>query len=227
MNWEKSKSLTSLKLDFLNCFFEKEQSFFLTGGSALSIFYLDHRFSYDLDLFTLENVDWHLFENELRDISDRINATLSSISTSPLFRRYQIERNREVEILDFIIEKVPQLNKKKNLFGTITVDTLDEIGVNKICTLISRSEIKDLIDLYFLSKEGFNVVEHINDSKKKDAGLSPSTLSFILDEIEIHKLPDYMIKEISVDDIKKFVSQLKIQLAEISFPEKNQQTLHW
>ncbi len=221
MNWEKSKSLTPLKLEFLTCFFEKEQSFFLTGGSALSIFYLDHRFSYDLDLFTLENVDWHLFENELRDTSERINAALSSISTSLLFRRYQIERNNEVEILDFIIEKVPQLNKKKNLFGTIKVDTLNEIGVNKICTLLSRSEIKDLIDLYFLSKKGFNVLEHINDSKKKDAGLNPSTLSFVLDEIEIQTLPDYMIKKISVDDIKQFVNQLKIQLAENSFPEKD------
>jgi hypothetical protein len=33
-----------------------ERSFFLTGGTALSVFYLHHRISDDLDLFTLETV---------------------------------------------------------------------------------------------------------------------------------------------------------------------------
>ena len=43
MNWEKSKALTPLKRDFLKAFFEREHRFFLTGGSALGIFYLQHR----------------------------------------------------------------------------------------------------------------------------------------------------------------------------------------
>jgi len=30
------------------------------------------------------------------------------------------------------------------------VDTLHEILLNKICTLVSRCEVKDLLDLYFL-----------------------------------------------------------------------------
>ena len=50
MNWEESKALTPLKRDFLKGFFDRGQSFFLTGGSALGIFYLQHRLSYDLDL---------------------------------------------------------------------------------------------------------------------------------------------------------------------------------
>ena len=41
-NWEKSKALTPLKKDFLKEFFLIEDRFFLTGGSALGIFYFDH-----------------------------------------------------------------------------------------------------------------------------------------------------------------------------------------
>ena len=33
-----------------------EQHFFLTGGTALAVFYLHHRMSNDLDLFTLSQV---------------------------------------------------------------------------------------------------------------------------------------------------------------------------
>lgn len=39
MNWEESKALTPLKRDFLKAFFDRSQAFFLTGGSALGIFY--------------------------------------------------------------------------------------------------------------------------------------------------------------------------------------------
>ncbi len=63
MNWENSKALTKLKKDFLKEFFSIEKRFFLTGGSALGIFYLDHRFSYDLDFFTCEkNINWKEIE---------------------------------------------------------------------------------------------------------------------------------------------------------------------
>ena len=33
------------------------QHFFLTGGTALSVFYLHHRYSNDLDLFTRDAVN--------------------------------------------------------------------------------------------------------------------------------------------------------------------------
>jgi len=60
--WEKSKALTALKKDFLQEFFAIEKRFFLTGGSALGIFYFDHRYSYDLDFFTTtKNIDWRQF----------------------------------------------------------------------------------------------------------------------------------------------------------------------
>ena len=73
MNWEKSKSLTPLKKDFLKSFFNKNQDFYLTGGSALSIFYFDHRFSYDLDLFT--DKDRIKYANYSKDKSKTILAT--------------------------------------------------------------------------------------------------------------------------------------------------------
>ena len=73
MNWEESNALTALKKDFLKAFFDRSQDFFLSGGSALGIFYLQHRRSYDLDFFTTdEHTEWHLLDNEVRSISSAI-----------------------------------------------------------------------------------------------------------------------------------------------------------
>lgn len=48
--------LTSLQEEVLRIFDETEEAelFYLTGGTALAAFYLQHRLSRDLDLFTTE-----------------------------------------------------------------------------------------------------------------------------------------------------------------------------
>jgi len=48
--------LTNLQRSFLEIFAKipDQNNFYLTGGTALSEYYLGHRFSYDLDLFTAE-----------------------------------------------------------------------------------------------------------------------------------------------------------------------------
>ncbi|MFA0732219.1 MAG: hypothetical protein LKKZDAJK_002880 [Candidatus Fervidibacter sp.] len=45
--------LSPLQRDFLGQFFRQRRDFFLTGGTALAAFYLFHRRSEDIDLFTL------------------------------------------------------------------------------------------------------------------------------------------------------------------------------
>ena len=52
-----SNSLTPLQRELLHAFFERTQSFFLTGGGALIEFYLHHRDTKDLDLF-VRRADW-------------------------------------------------------------------------------------------------------------------------------------------------------------------------
>jgi hypothetical protein len=219
-NWEKSKALTPLKKDFLKEFFLIESRFFLTGGSALGIFYFDHRYSYDLDFFTTnEDVDWKLFELNLRSICQKINADLEAVTKALSFQRFQLKRGDEHEILDFVIEWVEQIDLQKNIIDGMQIDTLCEIGTNKICTLLGRSEVKDIIDLYFLNKNGFDIIAHIDAAMKKDGGLDPATLSYIISSIKIKELPDYLLETISLNDLNQFISQLKDDLAAMAFPE--------
>ena len=66
MSWESSKAVTPLKRDFLKAFFAREKRFFLTGGSALGLFYLEHRYSYALDLFSQDRPDWLELDGVMR-----------------------------------------------------------------------------------------------------------------------------------------------------------------
>ena len=220
MNWENSRALTSLKKDFLIAFFSKNDMFYLTGGSALGIFYLDHRMSYDLDFFTEQSdVNWHILDNQILSVITEIGAERKTITSSPQFHRYQMIRGSESEVLDFVVELVPQVDDTKMLVGNIRVDTLREIIANKICTLIERSEDKDLVDLYFLHKRGYKVLDHFEDATKKEGALDPSMISFLLSRRKIDSKPDYLLEDLDLQDFRLFVKQLESDLAEMSFPE--------
>lgn len=219
MNWEESRALTPLKRDFLNAFFSSQQGFFLTGGSALGIFYLQHRLSYDLDLFTTAPLDWHVLGRVLADITAQLDAQLEAITETPHFRRYMLVRGGETEILDFVVESVPQIDPDKAQFPPVVVDTLREIAVNKLCALVGRTEDKDVVDLYFLAQAGFRVPDLIEAARQKEAGIEPAIIAWLLSQIDFHSVPDYVLAPVSVAELNAFVATLRDSLADMSFPD--------
>ncbi len=82
MSWEESNACTPLKRDFLRAWFAQEQRFFLTGGSALGLFYLDHRRSYDLDLFTSDEVEGIEVQNLVHRVAAEIKADCQALRTA-------------------------------------------------------------------------------------------------------------------------------------------------
>ena len=69
------------------------------------MFYLQHRISFDMDFFTTdEELEWHILDNEIRALSRSISAECTTITASPMFRRCELTRGAEQEILDFVIE---------------------------------------------------------------------------------------------------------------------------
>jgi hypothetical protein len=126
--WLTLDKLTPLQRDFLDAFFSRESRFFLTGGAALAGFYLYHRETKDLDLFTLHDV----LDDAValtQEIAGQFNASLEAIQTFPDFRRFLLRRGTDAVVIDLVR------------------DPPEEILANKLCALLSRSEIRDLIDV--------------------------------------------------------------------------------
>jgi hypothetical protein len=210
--------LSPLQWEFLSFFFQSATPFFLTWGTALSAFYLRHRYSEDLDLFTLDSDAFDRVPLYVADTATRLTASVASLQSAPQFRRYRLSRKGESVIVDFVREVVPQISEEKNRFEGIMVDTLDDITANKICTVISRAEIKDYIDLYFLGRAGYPLENYIELAQRKDAGVSQAMLAYLLSEIRLSKVPDFMIAPVSLNDLQEYFQSLARKLAVESFP---------
>ncbi len=63
---------------------------------------------------------------------------------------------------------------------------------------MSRSELKDLVDLYFLGMCGYDLLAAIPDARAKDVGWEPAVVSMLLDEMHVAVPPEWLIREVSV-----------------------------
>lgn len=210
-------ALNNLQKDFLQVFFARENSFFLSGGAALVGFYFGHRETYDLDLFTLENE----IENGFRliiEVAEELNASLESIQTAPDFRRLLIKRETEAIVVDLVREYVFQIKREKPVINGIRIDTPEEILANKLCALLSRSEIRDLVDVREFEKAGFSLENALNAASKKDSGLTPAQLAWVLNQIKFGddiRLPI----AISVTELREYLQSLIDRLKRLALPE--------
>jgi len=64
--------------------------------------------------------------------------------------------------------------------AAIAVDSRHEILVNKLTTLLERSEIRDLADVQALLDSGGDLEAALHDAPSKDAGFSALTLAWVL-----------------------------------------------
>lgn len=179
------KRLTALQRDLLEGFFRRERRFFLTGGAALAGFYFGHRDTEDLDLFSTPGPDLTEAVRTLTDVAHDSGATIEPRSTHRDFHRLLARRGDEECIVDLVIDRAPTIDAEKEIVGEVRIDTLREIAANKICTLIGRSEIKDLVDLRVLLDAGIDLHRAFDDAQRKDASAEPATLAWLLDELVI------------------------------------------
>lgn len=213
---EGKANLSQLQTDFLNLFFSHQSSFFLSGGAALVGFYLGHRETHDLDLFTLEN-EIESGYRLLNEVATELEATVESIQTSPDFRRLLIRRGDEAVVIDLIREYVFQISNEKSVVNGIRIDSREEILANKLCALLSRSEIRDLIDVRELENAGLSLEDALQVAEKKDSGLTPAQLAWILSQIKIGtgaQLPG----NIAAEDLRDYVHSLIERLQRLALP---------
>lgn len=205
-----------MQRDFLEEFFRHESHFFLTGGAALSGFYFGHRLTADLDLFTTENE----IENGVRivlTVAHSLGASVEPIQTAPDFRRFLVGRGDESIVVDLIREYVFQVEIEKPQINGIRVDSPAEIFANKLCALLSRSEIRDLIDVYELEKSGLDLTSAIEHAIKKDSGLTPGQLAWVLGQIEIGdsiELPE----SVTTNELREYLAGLVTRLSVMAYP---------
>ena len=212
-----TEKLNNLQRDFLREFFARETRFYLTGGAALVGFYLGHRETNDLDLFTLEDAIESGFA-VIKDVAQHLSASVEAIQTSPDFRRLLVRRGEEAVIVDLVREHVFQIERDKTVVNGIRVDSPEEILANKLCALLSRSEIRDLVDVRELEKSGYRIESALDAARLKDTGFTPAHLAWVLSQITLGE--DLRPPGgISVAELRGYLNNLIARLSRLAFPE--------
>lgn len=209
--------LTRLQRSLLEAFFRSESRFFLTGGAALAGFYLHHRPTLDLDLFTLDPMAFETGRRALEAAAAELGATVAVRHHAPGFERYVVAGRGESVVVDLVLERVPQTSGAKRVVGSVSVDPLEEILVNKLTTILSRAEERDLVDLLFLERHGLKIESALRPALEKDGGCTPAALAWVLAEVSI---PDgiELPGGVSPAELRTFVADLVVRLRRAAFP---------
>ncbi len=100
--------LTPLQKDVLAAFFGSERGFFLTGGAALAGFWLCHRPTSDLDLFTLDDGAFERAPHVVKAIAAGLGGTVETRQDAPGFKRFALTSGGDALVVDLVRERVPQ-----------------------------------------------------------------------------------------------------------------------
>ncbi|MFN0121098.1 MAG: nucleotidyl transferase AbiEii/AbiGii toxin family protein [Blastocatellia bacterium] len=208
--------LSPLQEDLLRAFFQREDRFFLSGGAALAGFYLAHRETHDLDLFTIEDA-MDRGAQALAGAARDLGATIEAIQTTPDFRRVLIRRGDEAVVVDLVRDYVAQGWPEKQMIRGIRIDPPQEILANKLCALLSRSEVRDLVDVRALEQAGYRMEDALPVAQTKDRGLTPAQLAWVLSQIEFG--PDLAAPGgVSPEELRAYLNDLITRLTQRSFP---------
>lgn len=198
------------------------KDFYLTGGTALSEFYLHHRFSEDIDLFNpKEEINQSLVETFIKKISTKIKTDYIKRSVFLGLVSYKlIFKDREELKVDFYYYPFLQIDQGK-YFGKLRVDSLYDIAANKLHTLFMRPRTRDYIDLYYiLQQKNYSFEKLILDTKAKfDWHIDQVTLASQF--LRVTKRTDFpkMLVPFSQREMEKFFLDLAKSLKNEIFVE--------
>ena len=147
LNQFQTKVVTDFKKSNLS------KKFYLSGGTALSEFYLHHRLSEDLDFFTQQELDLDELKKFINNISKK--NPIKKIEYQHgygLFTFFLTMKTGEKHKVDFGQYPFGPIEQLKN-FNGLKVESLFDIAVNKAQTIAFRPRLRDFIDMYFILEQ--------------------------------------------------------------------------
>lgn len=147
-------------------------AFYLTGGTALSRFYLGHRKSDDLDFFTSEEELIQPFSLKIEEVLKKGGFNVERKRGFRSFVELAVSVNSESTIIHLALDSPYRLDPVilAEEFPGLKIDSLRDIAANKVLALFSRATLRDFVDVFFLIKEKFEKKDVILMAQKKDPG---------------------------------------------------------
>lgn len=180
-----------------------KKNFYFTGGTALSIFYLGHRYSIDLDFFTAKKFDTLAIFNIFSDLKRKLNFEFTAFFPDPLYIIGVSFPNGQDLKVDFSHYRCQKVGQDLDYNG-LKIDSELDIAVNKLLTINQRSDAKDFVDLYFLLQKLnrytiWDLIEGVKVKFRFELELLPTAYDFL--KVEKFEFLPKMIKPLELLDV--------------------------
>jgi hypothetical protein len=188
--------------EVLNLIQDMNVAFYLTGGTALSRCFLNHRYSDDLDFFVNAHPN---FKTDCNKVISRMKDVplwdLKVGTVAETFVRLMLEQEGTSLKVDFVNDVQFHYGDFVECVIYNRVDNWRNILSNKLCAL-SRRDVKDIVDIVFIAQRyRFNWEALFGEAKQKDLWVDPLEICKIMSEFPSELF--HNIKWVSPVDAKR------------------------
>lgn len=185
------------------------KKFYLSGGTALSEFYLHHRISEDLDFFTQEELDLEQLKRFINLVAKKTGAIKVEFQHGFGLYSFFLSDGKQRQKIDFGQYPFGPIEELRQ-FGDLLVESLYDIAVNKTHTIAFRPRLRDFIDLYFIlqQEKNWNFQDLLQKSFEKFE-MKVDSLQLGENLLQVKKLEDLpkMIKKVNLSKVQDFFLQ--------------------
>ncbi|MGA9348939.1 MAG: nucleotidyl transferase AbiEii/AbiGii toxin family protein [Anaerolineae bacterium] len=210
--------LTPLQKEVVTLFarLPDQEFFYLTGGTALSEFYLGHRISFDLDFFTVEAELALPFSRQMEAACLSQGLQVSVTRRFASFVEFGLHRGEESLRVDLTLDAPfrfahPMLSE----YG-VWVNNFQDLKTEKVLAYYGRAEPRDAVDLYFIFQQ--EAPDHLLAlAVQKDPGFDLYWFAVALNRAvdfpdEPERWPVKMLMDFHPPELKQTFQQLAMDL---------------
>jgi hypothetical protein len=104
--------------------------------------------------------------------------------------------------------------------ATVRVASPYQVLVSKLCALLGRAELRDLVDVRALLESDLELARAVRDAPELDAGFSPLSLAWVLRSLPVAPLGHRLgWSDTAIDDLTAYRDELIDQLLALARPD--------
>lgn len=189
----------------------------LGGGAALAGCHLRHRLSADFDLFFHSRDGLRELVTRLPEVTEETGMAVVIVRDAGTFVRARLETAKMPMELDLVHDPVPDIEPPPPPVNGLVLESLADLRAKKLTCILSRSEPRDLVDLLFLDRAGYPPEQDLPLALRKDAGIDPGVLAWLLGQFPIAPLPT-MLVPLTEDELRSFRDDLRERFRRLAVP---------
>jgi predicted nucleotidyltransferase component of viral defense system len=185
------RKLYELQDRVLSAVFSVEKEFYLTGGTCLSRFYQEKRYSDDLDFFSQNSPRFSFAIKNIRNCFEKEFSSVVEVETKN-FVRIRIEDLLQADFVNDVSARYKDVVVTREGY---LIDNVENILSNKLTAVIGRDNPKDVFDIYLVCRYYSFSWKEILESAREKASFAMEDLA-----IRLKSFPRGLLDSINLID---------------------------